>query len=104
MNRQSQKLPKELARYFWDVDAGKIDLVRNERYVIERLLEFGDTDAIRWILKHYSKQAVISSVKRSRQISPKTANFWALIYSIPREEVRCLEPSYLQLRKQVWPY
>lgn len=89
---------------FWDIDVEKLDTKKHSRYVIERILEYGNLDQVRFMFKTYSKEKIIKVVKTSRQFSKKTANFWAFYYNIPKDEVRCLSGSFLAIRKSIWPY
>ncbi len=86
-------LPEKIHRYFWENRAENIDQVEHSYYIIERLLEHGDDEAIRWLLKSYSKNQVKEVVLKSRQLSRKTAKFWALLYELRKEDVTCLKRS-----------
>ncbi|HEY3304859.1 MAG TPA: hypothetical protein VGL70_15150 [Candidatus Binatia bacterium] len=90
-----RRLPPRLYRFFWDVYPRQIDLNQQSEYVIARLLEHGDLGAIQWVLKSYSKEHIANVVKRSRQLSRKTANFWRLRLAIPRATVYALKRRYL---------
>jgi hypothetical protein len=85
----TKTLPAFLKRYFWEVDFDTVRLPKHEVYVIERVLEYGDDRAIHWLKKSFSPEAVAAVVRRSRVISRRTANLWALLLGIPREEIRC---------------
>jgi len=73
------KMPQSFKRYFWDTDFSKIDLKKNQTYVIERLLEYGDIAAYRWLTKNFPKPTLKETAKVSRRVSPKTKNFWQRI-------------------------
>jgi len=46
-NHQSANtVPERFQALFWDTDIGRINLRNNARYVIERVLEYGDMDAL----------------------------------------------------------
>ena len=89
---------------FWDLDAEKLDLQKNARQIIERILEWGDLEQVRWMIKTYSKEEIIEAVKGSRQLSSKSANFWATYYKISRDEVKCIVRSLQKEQKILWPY
>jgi len=74
-------LPKYLHKYFWDTDAGKIDIKKYKFYVIERLLEMGDDEAIRWLKKNFRKNEFNEVLQKSRRISGRSGNYWNLILS-----------------------
>lgn len=97
-------LPRSLWKFFWDVDPAKIDYTLRAPYVINRLLDKGDLEAARWVLKTYPKETIIETFKTRRDFSPWNGTFWSHYLQIPREEVACLEPSYRMRRKTLWPY
>lgn len=98
------KAPAFLRKYFWDIDFAKLNPQKSPTYVIERILEFGDEKAVRWVLKTFSKQQIRETVCQSRAISSVTANFWSFILNIPKEQIRCLQPQFLKIRNELWPY
>ena len=89
---------------FWDVDVKKLDPQKNAGQIIERILEYGDLKQVHWMLKFYQGEKIKAIVKTSRQLSLKSANFWAMYFNIPRSEVKCLTKSFRAVRKSVWPY
>ncbi|MBP9818272.1 hypothetical protein KBC75_06030 [Candidatus Shapirobacteria bacterium] len=52
-----------IAKYFWDVDIAKIDLKTDYQYVINRLLDKGDLASANWVLKNYSPENIIETLK-----------------------------------------
>ncbi len=97
-------LDPALYQFFWDVDAVKLNPSEHSSYVINRLLDKGDVAAARWVLKNFPRKEIIETVKKQRDFSPRSARFWATYLGIPQEEVACLQPSYLAMRRQHWPY
>jgi len=72
--------------------------------VINRLLDKGDLEAARWVLRHFSRELIAETLRTKRDFALWTALFWARYIGIPREEVKCLQESYYSLRKTFWPY
>lgn len=89
-------IPDFIHYMFWDVDISKLDKEKHKRFIIERVLKFGKPEGIRWLLQKYADTDIIETVKTSRNIDRKTANYWALHYKIPKEEVYCLKTQFLQ--------
>jgi hypothetical protein len=85
-----------LAHLFWDVDISTCDKEKNKQFIIERILKYGRCDAIHWLWENYTDKEIIEVVKSSKRIDRKTANYWAIHYHIPTEEVLCLNRLYLQ--------
>lgn len=98
------KLPATLYQFFWDVDATKTDPSQYPYYVINRLLDKGNLEAARWVLHNFPKHTIVDTLKRMRDFSPWNGRFWSRYLEIPEEEVACLQPSYLKLRRMHWPF
>lgn len=99
-----KNLPKFLKKYFWDVDFDKIDPKVNARDILARLLEYGDEKAISWMKRNFTKDEIADILFNLRTVSPKSANFWALIFGINKKKVRCLQRRYLEIQRKHWPY
>jgi hypothetical protein len=82
---------EKMKAFFWDVDINAVDPVKHKRFVIERLLRFGTPKEVCWVLASYSRAEIVAIIQQSRNLDPKTANFWAIHFDIPQEEVRCLK-------------
>jgi hypothetical protein len=95
-------LPKALHRYFWDVDAKRLNIRKYRQFVIERILEFGDEKAIRWVRRTFGDDAIRQVVCQSRRISKRTANFWCLLLNIPKGKVACLSKRSHNPLKDFW--
>ena len=65
---------------FWDVDPEKIDIKKHARYIIERVLEFGRPDEVRWLFETYSKEEIkrVMNLPRS-QVTDKSKSLWTLL-------------------------
>jgi hypothetical protein len=81
MSRINSKgpLPKDIAKYFWDCDFESLNMHDFSRFIVERLLNMGNSDSIRWLLAHIEKSALKEIVKTSRNLNRKTRNYWTLI-------------------------
>jgi len=99
-----KKLPKFLKQYFWDVDFEKLDLNKRRQYILGRILEHGNQQAVAWMKKNFSRDEVADVLFHFRSVSPKSANFWAVVFSIDKRKVLCLQKHYLEIRRMHWPY
>ena len=96
--------PDFLRSLFWDIDFEKFKPQKWPKYTIERILELGREDALRWMMKNFTEDQIKESLKNSRQLTARSANFWALYYDIPKEDIRCLTESFRETHRAVWPY
>ena len=99
-----KKLPESLKKYFWDVEFEKIALEKRRVYVLRRILEYGDEEAVSWMWKNFKKSEIKNVLSNYRGYSQKSANFWALLLNVPSEEVLCLKKHSSRDRKRIWPY
>lgn len=78
-------LPPTLTKksLFWDTDTNTIDMVKNKRYVIERILKFGNLADYFWLKSIYSLDEIKKVVTRDRsELDKRSLNFWCNIYNI----------------------
>jgi hypothetical protein len=69
-----------LKKYFWDINFKDLDLKDDYFFIIERVLNFGNADSIKWLKKNYNKDKIKEVVQNSRNLNDKTRNFWNIIY------------------------
>ena len=74
---------------FWDTNREKIDLERNAKWLIGRVLEYGLlTD---WIIikKYYGINRIAIIAKEIRNLDLKSMSFISVLSGIPKEEFLC---------------
>ena len=64
---------------FWDTNPKNIDLNKNAQYVIERVMDFGRDDEVRWLWHFYDKSLMKRVVSESRSLRPKSKALWTLL-------------------------
>ena len=99
----SPTMTPAIKHYFWDVDTSQTE-VTNPQWIIARLLDKGDEVAIRWVQDSFSIEEIRNTLKNSRDLSLKSASFWARIYKVPFSEVKCFQEPYRSQRATLWPY
>ena len=97
-----KKLPKQFYKYFWDTDPVMIDMEQYSQQVIERILEWGRSEDMRYLIAEFGREQLIAVLMRSRQLSIRNANYLATIWDVPKEEVLCLQPESRRLHKLSW--
>lgn len=83
-------IPRHLHSLFWDTN---LDTFRPEdwpEYTIFRVLEYGDEDAVAWMRETFSESDIRRVLASEHRLSPKSANFWALVYGVPSREIAAL--------------
>jgi len=64
---------------FWDTNPDNIDLKKNAQYVIERIVDFGRDNEVRWLWNYYDKEVMKEVVSKSRSIHPQSKALWTLL-------------------------
>ncbi|MCG2691782.1 hypothetical protein L6272_03045 [Microgenomates group bacterium] len=91
---KTKKLPKRLQKYFWEIEPKEIRLDEDADYIIKRLVDYGKTQDIEWMLLNFGKNRLKQVLKKYRGISRKSAFFWSNILQISPSEVKCLQTPY----------
>lgn len=77
-NEEVKRVPDRFSSLFWDTSLSNINIKKNARYIIERILELGDMEALNWMQKVYTVQTILDVLNVSRSISAKSKNFWEI--------------------------
>lgn len=80
--KESSVIPEKLETLFWDANLKKIHVKQNARYIIERVLELGDLDALEWLQKVYPVRTIIDTLYLNRTLTAKSRNFWMLWFRV----------------------
>ncbi len=61
---------------FWDTNLENIDLQKHARYIIERVMDLGRDEEVRWMWNLYDKDLMLDVAKHSRVLRPDTRELW----------------------------
>lgn len=86
MHGSSTKLPISTYAYFQEYDPNALDLTRDANLIIQRVLEFGTWEEIRWLFGAYSRRRVQLFLREhgERWLKPVTFNYWRKLLGIRR--------------------
>jgi hypothetical protein len=84
-------VPQCIRRFFWDTNPESFDPTAYPAYTITRILEYGDEKAIAWLKETFPEEQIKRVICAERRLTRRSANFWALVYRIPPEEVAALK-------------
>jgi len=100
----NEVLPRYMKKYFWDVNFTRLSIKQNRRFILKRILEYGDERGINWMRNHFLRSEIVKTLLQSRGFTRKSANYWSLIYRIPREKIKCLKKRSSRTQKSIWKY
>lgn len=75
---------------FWDTNLENFDPMAYPAYTIERVLEYGDEEAVAWLRRTFNHEQIIDVLRTDRRLTVLSANFWALVFGIPARDVVAL--------------
>lgn len=78
----AETVPERLKGLFWDTSLNNIQIKKNARYIMERVLEFGGLDALGWLQRVYRTEDIIDVLYLSRALSEKSRNFWLIWFGL----------------------
>jgi len=99
-----KSLPNFLKKYFWDIEFSKLDKKNHTSFIVERVLEYGDERAIKWLFKYFKKSELKETLTKRQDISPLSANYWSLILNIPKNKILCLKKQSQNKLEKTWAY
>lgn len=79
-------IPKGLAPYFQEYDFETLAVERDFTLIIQRTLEYGTWDEVRWLFRVYGARRIRAFVREhgARMLSAVTFNFWLKLLEIRR--------------------
>jgi hypothetical protein len=80
-------IPAEQRWLFWDVDPNELELERDRRYLLGRLLERGRLDDVRWAVGVYGIEGIRDFFEAGGhpELSPRTIALWTAFFDERRE-------------------
>ena len=87
---------------FWDIDFNSIDMDKHCRFIIERVITYGDLKDWNTLKKLYSLSTIKKEVVQIRSLDAKTLNFMSFIFDLPKQKFRCY--TQIQSKNTHWNY
>lgn len=82
----SARIPGGLKPYFQEYDIARLHITRDANLVIQRTLEFGTWEEIRWLFETYRSKRIRLFLRErgERLLQPVTFNYWRKLLGIRR--------------------
>lgn len=85
---------------FWDVDSSKLDVEKNKRLIIDRVLSLGTLKEFKTILWIYGKAVIKNEVQNIGYFDVKTLEFIVSYFGIEKRKMKCYTKK--QLNRAHW--
>ena len=74
------ELPQSVVRLLWDVDPAQLALPRDRDFLLERLMQRGTWEDMRWLLRTFERADLREFIERkSHTLAPRERAYWALV-------------------------
>ncbi len=92
---------RKLKRLFWDRKLRQKDLETYPIWILERVLEYGSLEDLRFLIERWGRRAFLERVAQARFQSAKTETFWNLL--LQREGISCTKKFCRRAARPCWP-
>jgi len=84
----SHQIPAALKPYFQEYDIARLDVTRDANLIIQRVLEFGTWEEIRWLFEMYRSKRIRLYLRKygERGLKPVTFNYWCKLLDVRRRK------------------
>jgi hypothetical protein len=89
----NRMVPSNLRSLFWDTNLDAFSPEAYPDYTIFRVLELGDDAAVTWLRQTFPEREILRVLSTERRLTPRSANFWALVYGLPPGQVAALNSN-----------
>ena len=95
-------IPSGLWPYFQEVDPRRLDREQDADLIIQRTLEYGTWEEIRWLMAAYGRKRISQFVRLrgERQLSAPTFTYWRKLLGVRRWQ----HSPFAAEARQVWPF
>jgi len=82
----SSQIPVGLKPYFQEYDLARLSVTRDANLIIQRVLEFGTWDELRWLFETYRSKRIRLFLRErgERLLKPVTFTYWRKLLDIRR--------------------
>lgn len=82
------EIPPIIQSYLQEYDLAKLDPKRDADLLIQRVLEFGDWEEVRWLIRTYGVARIRQFLRRrgERWLRPVTFNYWRKLFRLRKWE------------------
>lgn len=85
-----------LSQYlFWDIDPSKFDIDKNDAWIVQRVLEYGNMEDWNIIEHHFGIDKIVSLALNFRSLDPVARSFLCFLSGKKKEDFRCYRIAQL---------
>lgn len=95
-------IPPGLKPYFQEYDITQLDLNRDANLILQRTLEFGTWDELRWLFSAYSVKRIRAFLSEhgERWLKPVTFHYWRKLLNLRKWK----KHPFPEAAGELWPH
>lgn len=94
----TSKKPFANDRIFWDIDLTKLDFLKNDNFIIQRVIERGDVPDIRNWKRFYTPERITEVLTTTKYLPLRKIYLASAITDKPLSDFRCYRERQLMTR------
>lgn len=82
-----QDIPQSVLSYLHEYDPGTVNLEDHKWVLVERILQSGTREDVRWLFSRFPKEDIIDFLRRQgnhSRLSYVNLNFWLKFFNLPK--------------------
>lgn len=87
--QQNLKIQDFSEYLFWDIDVDKLDFQKSKKWLIGRVLEYGNLNDWKKLLVLFGREVIKKEVVNIRSLDAVTLSFLSVYFSLEKEDFRC---------------
>ncbi len=101
-NKTIPSIPQSISRLFQEYRFADLNIELHSNLFIERILESGTWEELRWLVSAYSIRRIQNYIRRfgHTRLTPVAFNYWRKLFKVGT----CHRSPWSNIRKDVWRY
>jgi hypothetical protein len=98
----SAEVPMNLRPFFQEYDLSSLNITRDADLIIQRTLEFGNWENLRWLFAQYKVNRIRRFLRQrgERMLKPVTFNYWRKLLGIRQWQ----KSPFPTIKGELWKY
>ena len=89
MQENTNIISKFSKHLFWDVNSSDLDLNTHSKYIISKVLQYGNYSDWKALLSFYGLDTIVKKAQSIRELDKRTAAFLSALGDVPKTSFQC---------------
>lgn len=89
MKKSAKIILKFSKHLFWDVDTAELDINAHSKYIISKVLQYGNYSDWKVLVACYGIENIVKKAQLIRELDKRTATFLSVLGDVPKTSFQC---------------